>query len=247
MATTTNYGWTTPDDTALVKDGAAAIRTLGSSVDTTTKNLNPETTLGDIAYRSSTANVKTRLGIGSTGDILTVAGGVPSWAAPAPAASGLTLIGTTTFTAVSSTNVNNVFSTTYNNYKVIIVGAGTSSGVDISMKLRVGGADTSANYATQEIYSTGASVDARSNVLGTDEIFLGTLAAPANKESPVIFDIVSPFLTTHTGLCAFDFNSGGPTLRIIGGGHIADTSFTGFTLIYAGSSTGTISVYGYQK
>jgi hypothetical protein len=83
MATTTNYGWTTPDDTALVKDGAAAIRTLGSSVDTTTKNLNPETTLGDIAYRSSTANVKTRLGIGSTGDVLTVAGGVPTWAAPA--------------------------------------------------------------------------------------------------------------------------------------------------------------------
>jgi hypothetical protein len=37
MATTTNYGWTTPDDTALVKDGASAIRTLGSSVDTTLK------------------------------------------------------------------------------------------------------------------------------------------------------------------------------------------------------------------
>ena len=83
MATTTNYGWTTPDDTALVKDGASAIRSLGTSVDTTTKNLNPETTLGDIAYRSSTANVKTRLGIGSTGNVLTVAGGVPTWAAPA--------------------------------------------------------------------------------------------------------------------------------------------------------------------
>ena len=34
MATTTNYGWTTPDDTALVKDGAAAIRSLGSAIDT---------------------------------------------------------------------------------------------------------------------------------------------------------------------------------------------------------------------
>lgn len=33
MATTTNYGWTTPDDTSLVKDGAAAIRSLGSAVD----------------------------------------------------------------------------------------------------------------------------------------------------------------------------------------------------------------------
>jgi hypothetical protein len=35
MATTTNYSWTTPDDTDLVKDGAAAIRTLGSAIDTT--------------------------------------------------------------------------------------------------------------------------------------------------------------------------------------------------------------------
>lgn len=34
MATTTNYGWTTPNDTALVKDGAAAIRSLGSAIDT---------------------------------------------------------------------------------------------------------------------------------------------------------------------------------------------------------------------
>lgn len=35
MASTTNYSWNTPDDTALVKDGASAIRTLGSSVDST--------------------------------------------------------------------------------------------------------------------------------------------------------------------------------------------------------------------
>ena len=92
MATTTNYGWTTPDDTALVKDGAAAIRTLGSSVDTTTKNLNPSTTLGDIEYRSSTANTNTRLGIGTTGQILTVAGGVPSWASPAGGITDWTLL-----------------------------------------------------------------------------------------------------------------------------------------------------------
>ncbi len=80
MATTTNYGWTTPNDTDLVKDGAAAIRTLGSSVDTTTKALNPSTTLGDIEYRSATANTNTRLAIGTTGQVLTVAGGVPTWA-----------------------------------------------------------------------------------------------------------------------------------------------------------------------
>lgn len=110
MATTTNYGWTTPDDTALVKDGASAIRSLGTSVDTTTKNLNPSTTLGDIEYRSSTANTNTRLGIGSTGQVLTVAGGVPTWAAPSGGGLSWTLLnsGGTTLsgTSVSITGIS---------------------------------------------------------------------------------------------------------------------------------------------
>ena len=133
MATTTNYGWTTPDDTALVKDGASAIRTLGSSVDTTTKNLNPETTLGDIAYRSSTANVKTRLGIGSSGQVLTVASGVPSWATPA-AGGGMTLISTTTLTGAST--VLSSIPQTYKHLLLILKNfRGSVNGEDSFLKL----------------------------------------------------------------------------------------------------------------
>jgi hypothetical protein len=44
MPTTTNFGWTTPADTDLVKDGAAAIRTLGSNIDTSLVDLNGGTT-----------------------------------------------------------------------------------------------------------------------------------------------------------------------------------------------------------
>jgi hypothetical protein len=109
MATTTNYGWTTPDDTALVKDGAAAIRTLGTSVDTTTKALNPETTLGDLAYRSSTANVKTRLGLGTAGQILQVNSGAtaPEWATPA--ATTPSFVGCQVFMGATMTISNNSF------------------------------------------------------------------------------------------------------------------------------------------
>ena len=87
MANTTNYNWETPDDTDLVKDGAAAIRTLGSSIDTTTKNLNPQTTTGALAYRSATANVNTALPIGTAGQVLRVnsCATAPEWAAPAGA------------------------------------------------------------------------------------------------------------------------------------------------------------------
>ena len=85
MANTTNYNWETPDDTDLVKDGAAAIRTLGSSIDTTTKNLNPQTTTGALAYRSATANVNTALPIGTAGQVLRVNSGAtaPEWATTA--------------------------------------------------------------------------------------------------------------------------------------------------------------------
>jgi len=39
MANTTSFGWETPDDTDLVKDGALAIRTLGESIDTSFKGV----------------------------------------------------------------------------------------------------------------------------------------------------------------------------------------------------------------
>jgi hypothetical protein len=50
MATTTNYGWTTPNDSDAFKLGASAIRTLGSAIDTTLYNLNQ----GDVSYNLNT-------------------------------------------------------------------------------------------------------------------------------------------------------------------------------------------------
>ena len=52
MANTTNYNWATPDDTDLVKDGAAAIRTLGSSIDTSLVDLLGGTT-GQVLSKTS--------------------------------------------------------------------------------------------------------------------------------------------------------------------------------------------------
>jgi hypothetical protein len=148
MATTTNYGWTTPDDTALVKDGASAIRSLGTSVDTTTKNLNPSTTLGDIEYRSSTANTNTRLGIGSTGNVLTVAGGVPTWAAPAQGG-GMTLIASITASAATSLSFTSIPST----YKhLLLTVSGTQSVSTQGWGVRFNNVSTGGQYAFDGFY-----------------------------------------------------------------------------------------------
>ena len=149
MATTTNYGWTTPDDTALVKDGASAIRTLGTSIDTTTKNLNPSTTLGDIEYRSSSANTNTRLGIGSTGQVLTVSGGVPSWATPS--SGGMDLLSTTTLSGASTT-ISSI-SQSYKDLQIIIRNFQPSTGT-VLMKVRFNG-DATANRHAALSYAAG--------------------------------------------------------------------------------------------
>jgi hypothetical protein len=56
MATTTAFGWSTPDDTSLVKDGAAAIRTLGQSIDTSMSELKGGTT-GQVLSKTSNTDM----------------------------------------------------------------------------------------------------------------------------------------------------------------------------------------------
>jgi hypothetical protein len=179
MATTTNYGWTTPDDTALVKDGAAAIRTLGSSVDTTTKALNPSTTLGDIEYRSSTANTNTRLGIGSTGQVLSVTGGVPAWAT-LPAAGGETLISTATLSSATSISFTSI-PTTYKHLRFVFIACRSTS----SYWNATFNNDTAGNYQSQASAAavTGGNSTNSSAGVGATDGRLGIIPATYNGQN----------------------------------------------------------------
>ena len=171
MATTTNYSWTTPDDTALVKDGASAIRTLGTSIDTTTKNLNPSTTLGDIEYRSSTANTNTRLPIGTTGQVLTISGGVPAWGSAVPANSGATISTQEATTSTSYTDLTTsgpAVTVTTGTKALVIVTANilASAGERSLMSFAVSGATTisasDTTAASRNQTSAGNGTDRRS-------------------------------------------------------------------------------------
>lgn len=90
MATTTNYSWSTPDDTALVKDGAAAIRSLGTAIDTTVFtnagaaiNKTIVDAKGDLIVASG-ADAVARLAVGTNDHVLTADSGATNgvkWAA----------------------------------------------------------------------------------------------------------------------------------------------------------------------
>ena len=89
----------------------------------TTGLTNPMTTTGDMIY-SSPGSTPVRIGIGSTGNVLTVAGGVPSWAAPAGGGKVLQVVqGTTT----TSANINTTTLTDTNLTATITPTLSTSS------------------------------------------------------------------------------------------------------------------------
>ena len=74
MATTTNFGWETPDDTDLVKDGASAMRTLGNSIDTSFVDLKGGTS-GQILSKASNTDLDYTWIDNQVGDITGVTAG----------------------------------------------------------------------------------------------------------------------------------------------------------------------------
>jgi hypothetical protein len=76
MANTTNFNWETPDDTDLVKDGAAAIRTLGSAIDTSLVDLKGGTT-GQILAKATNTDMDFSWITNDVGDITEVVASTP--------------------------------------------------------------------------------------------------------------------------------------------------------------------------
>lgn len=74
MPTTSNFGWTTPADTDLVKDGAAAIRTLGNGIDSSLIDLKGGTT-GQILSKASNSDLDYTWINNDQGDITAVTAG----------------------------------------------------------------------------------------------------------------------------------------------------------------------------
>jgi hypothetical protein len=74
MATSPLFGWEEPDDTDLVKDGAAAIRTLGNAIDTSMGDLLGGTS-GQILAKASNTNMDFTWITNDVGDITAVTAG----------------------------------------------------------------------------------------------------------------------------------------------------------------------------
>jgi hypothetical protein len=210
----------------------------------TTGMTNPMTTTGDTIY-SSSGSTPARLGIGTTGQVLTVAGGVPSWATPG-GGSGLVKIATSTLSAASAATFNDVFSATYDNYRIVASFSATPT-ADLPYRFRVSGSDnTTSNYNYQIFEINGSSTFAGRTSSQTQ----GRIGTALGDESSFTADIFAPFLGIKKRIMSLSSRGsvGTPEAMLLWNTFNDTTSFTGIS-IYPTSSTfsGEITIYGYAK
>jgi len=214
----------------------------------TTGMTNPMTTTGDIVYASS-GSTPGRIGIGSTGNVLTVAGGIPSWAAPAGGA-GLTLIIKSPFTTVSSHSVDDCFTSTYANYKVLIKwSAQSADDVDVTLRLRASGSDTSTNYNCQRLFAYETTVATDTDPSGNDDWIAGVADKDFAAVTFLEMEIASPQVATTTSMVLRQYGyTTQQFLHFVGGRQNSSTQFDGIkVLANTGTMSGTVWVYGYKE
>ena len=254
MATTTNYSWTTPDDTDLVKDGASAIRTLGSAIDTTVftnagaaiaKSLIDAE--GDLIVGDA-ADAVQRLALGSNGNVLTVdtsVDGKIKWASPA-SSEGFTLLSTTTLSAQSTT-----ISGISGSYKHLVLYSKNLTDTDAgggTLSLRFNG-DTGNNYQKTGIRNI-------NNVLNGEQTNQDLLVINSRLQTTATVtklgsNAVWIYRYTDTDNIDIFFTSYGHTItgsqtcyETAYGQYDGTAAITSITILGATSLAGTVYLYG---
>ena len=181
----------------------------------------------------------------SNTSILTLASASTTYATKASA--GLNLVNTTSFTGQSTVSVDNVFSATYNNYLIVIddLIRNTGGALDIYLRLRVSGTDSTTGYYWGQGYSLFAASSSGSGSLNNGSYFTAAGCSSTQRGWSQIW-LQNPFLAKQTGYQALQTRMDAGSYQA--GYNSATTSYTGFTIAADSNNlSGSVSVYGFNK
>jgi hypothetical protein len=163
---------------------------------------------------------------------------------------GLVHINTITFSGATSAAFENIFSATYDNYRITIDSFNSAAANDtIFARLRVSGADnTTSNYKQGRLVVGAGKSQAftSDNNAGTDKWTSVVAGNETTYNTGVAIDIFTPFATKTTQMTV---HYAGGFLEVIGCVFKATTSFTGVTFHSNGGNniSGTARIYGYKN
>jgi len=212
----------------------------------TTGMTNPMTTTGDTIY-SSSGSTPARLGIGSTGNVLTVAGGVPTWAAPASGGATITQIATGNCNSGTSVSITGLTTDYIEVYLKNLTWATGVSQIKITLN-----SNTSAVYDSNESTITLSNPGGFTNDISGTQLNIPSASVDRTNGVNIRFRLYNAASTT--GFTTFDYR-GSATDAVPNAISYASSgifrSAAQITSIqiatvaaYAFNGTGTYTVYG---
>jgi len=157
---------------------------------------------------------------------------------------GMVLLNTTSFSGVASTSFPaDTFTTTYNNY-FIVVDAATAGAGYLQFRLRAAGTDATGNNYNFSYVRVIATTASGNTTTQTQFPFPHSGSITNNYGTLYVYN---PKLAVPTGFMANSLaNADG--VAITGGMHTLSTSYDSITLFTStGNMTGSISIYGVNK
>jgi hypothetical protein len=204
---------------------------------------------GDL-IAATAADTPARLAVGTNGTVLTADSAEATglkWAAVSSGA--LTLLSTTSFSAVSSVSLpTSTFSATYDDYLIMLNVTSSSADQYIQGRYRTSGTDnTSSTYGSGFIYQAfGASTLGNDFGGNTQSSFTKLAYSGTSKATYAGLYVRSPFASRRTMYQGFAGGYGNEALTL-GGLFDNTTSFDSMTFFVSGNFTGAVSVYGISK
>ena len=164
-------------------------------------------------------------------------------------------IGANTVTSGSVLFLDNVFTSTYTNYRIVLSGVTTVAAFGLQMQLRAGGASlgTSGYYCNRVQYDYSTNAASYGNASNAAVWNIPAIAAgSATLAASCVLDIMSPqssaYATTFSGTGSDPRTTGGGALTA-SGVYSPTTSVDGFVISSGGTSytNATVRVYGYRQ
>jgi hypothetical protein len=150
----------------------------------------------------------------------------------------------TAFTSATSITADNVFSSTYTNY-LVVVRCTTTANAQLFWALRVGGVTAATNYNYQQLNANNTAV---AGARSTSQTKCAYGQAGTVMSLNTVF-LSGPNLAEATAAVGFPNNqgaSGGIEIQSYVGNHTTATAYDGIELT-GGTATGTYTIYGLGK
>ena len=180
-----------------------------------------------------------------------------SWETVGPAtAGGLVFITKTTISPAASTvTINGCFTSTYNDYRIILTLNGATDSNKLRMQLTTGGTPVTSGYSAGCFigdYTSGAPPVINYGYAESGNFVLGYIPNGSSQNANIAFDMYGPQATQKTAIngqttsvWSGAANAGGAVLGFLD----STTSYDGIKILNSANTnmTGTIVVYGYAK